>query len=61
MSQNSTGKALLENRIKTVNHISETQSSVIAAETSFPREEKQETISKTVYVQATGIIIAFRS
>ncbi len=56
----STGKALLENRIKTVNHISETQSSAIAAETSFPREEKQ-TISKTVYVQATGIIIAFRS
>ncbi|KAF4113834.1 hypothetical protein G5714_006379 [Onychostoma macrolepis] len=53
VSQNSAGKALLENRIKTANHISETQSSVIAAETSFPREEKQETISKTVYVQAT--------
>ncbi|XP_059405510.1 protein shortage in chiasmata 1 ortholog isoform X1 [Carassius carassius] len=53
VSQNSTGKALLENRIKTVNHISETQSNVIAAETCFPREEKQETISNTVYVQAT--------
>ncbi|XP_050965415.1 protein shortage in chiasmata 1 ortholog [Labeo rohita] len=52
-SQNSTGKALPENRKNTVNHISETQHSVIAAETSFPREEKKETISKSVYVQAT--------
>uniref|UniRef100_A0A9J8B2D7 Protein shortage in chiasmata 1 ortholog n=1 Tax=Cyprinus carpio carpio TaxID=630221 RepID=A0A9J8B2D7_CYPCA len=53
VSENSTGKALLENRIKTANHISETQSSVISTETSFPLEEKQETISKTLYVQAT--------
>ncbi|XP_067295641.1 protein shortage in chiasmata 1 ortholog isoform X2 [Pseudorasbora parva] len=52
-SQNSTGKALADNRINAVNHASDTKRSVIATEKSFPCEEKQETISKTVYVQAT--------
>lgn len=52
-SQNSTGKALPDNRINAVNHPSDTGRSVIATEKSFPCEEKQETISKIVYVQAT--------
>ncbi|KAK2910950.1 hypothetical protein Q8A67_003083 [Cirrhinus molitorella] len=52
-SQNSIGKALPEKKLKAVNHISDTQCSVIATEMSFSREGKQATVSRTVYVQAT--------
>ncbi|XP_067263701.1 protein shortage in chiasmata 1 ortholog [Chanodichthys erythropterus] len=55
VNQNSIGKALPDNRINAVNHASDTGKSVIASEKSFPCEEKQETISKIVYVQATEI------
>ncbi|XP_048044714.1 protein shortage in chiasmata 1 ortholog isoform X1 [Megalobrama amblycephala] len=55
MNQNSIGKALPDNRINAVNHASDKGKSVIASEKSFPCEEKQETISKIVYVQATEI------
>ncbi|XP_073696221.1 protein shortage in chiasmata 1 ortholog [Garra rufa] len=55
VSQNSTGKALPENKLNAVNHVSETKrvASAVATETSFPHEKKQGTISRTVYVQAT--------
>ncbi|XP_051750781.1 protein shortage in chiasmata 1 ortholog isoform X3 [Ctenopharyngodon idella] len=53
VNQNSIGKALPDNRINVVNHASDAGRSVIASEKSFPCEEKQEIISKIVYVQAT--------
>ncbi|XP_039514607.1 protein shortage in chiasmata 1 ortholog isoform X2 [Pimephales promelas] len=51
--QHPTGNALLDNRINAVNHASDSKRTVITTEKSFPCEEKQETISKIVYVQAT--------